>query len=268
MTINNNQSYLNNVNSLNNSALEKIGAGLAINKASDDASGLAIADQLKVEKNSLSQSIGNLNSGIAMSNLAQKGISSQKELLENIKTETIKAMSDTTSLEGREAIADQINKYIEQYNSIAQTTNYNGTNLLKTSGIPSEDELSVVGEDSIISMSKADTTTISDTLEGLMADFTTNKSSRESLLDAIEEGLTTLSNQASEFGSVSNSLESMARNYISARTNTANAESTIRDLNLSEGIASFNKTNLLSQIGHLVQSQSNAVQSRTISLLS
>lgn len=76
--------YNNNIQGFvgaQSSQLEKISSALAINKASDDASGLAIAAQLGLEKSSLAQSMENYTSGIAMSNIAQSGLNSQSELL-------------------------------------------------------------------------------------------------------------------------------------------------------------------------------------------
>jgi flagellin len=269
MTIENNTSYinLNNINNTSSSTLEKIASGLAINKASDDASGLAIADKLGVQKSSISQSLDNFSSGIAMSNIAQDSISEQKSLLENIKTETLKAMNGTTSTEGREAIAEQINKYIDQYEQIADQTNYNGEKLLKTSGDASDD-LSIVGEDSIVELEKADTTSISDKLKSLMSDFVSNPSSMDEMLTVVDEGMDQLASFASDYGSASNSLESMARNYMTAQTNIDNAQSQIQDADISKMVTEFSKTNLQSQLGHLVQSQANAVQNRVVSLLS
>jgi flagellin len=268
MTINN--STYNNINNLNqasSSALEKISSGLAINKASDDASGLAISDKLGVQKSSLVQAVENANSGIAMSNIAQSSINEQKTLLENIKTETLKAMNGTTSTEGREAIAEQINKYIDQYEQVAEQTNYNGQKLLKTSGDTSDD-LSIVGEDSIVELKKADTTSISDRLKSFMGDFVDNPSSMDGILSVVDDGMDQLASFASDYGSASNSLESMARNYMTAQTNIDNAQSQIQDADISKMVTEFSKTNLQAQLGYLVQSQANAVQNRTVSLLS
>ena len=266
MTINNSNN-INNLNINQNNLLERISTGLAINSASDNASGLAISDQLDFDSGALSQSVENANSGVAMSNIAQSGIASQKELLENIKTETLKAMNGTTSQEGREAIATQINKYIDQYEQIADSTNYNGQQLLKTTG-DSSDDLSIVGDDSIISMQKADTTSVSDQLRTLMDDFTTNPDSMSSMLSTVDDASSELASYASEYGSSANALESMARNYMSAQTNIESAKSTILDFDFASGIADFNKTNIQTQVGYLAQSQANAVQSRVVSLLS
>ena len=75
MNINSSYTSLPNINDVQSTSLEKIGSALAVNSASDDASGLAIADALGLQKTSLSQTIDNMNSGIAMGNIAQSGIS-------------------------------------------------------------------------------------------------------------------------------------------------------------------------------------------------
>lgn len=271
MTINNNPSTYNsitNLNSVNNTALERIATGLLINQASDNAAGLAIADQLRTEGSTLSQTIDNANSGIAMANIAQGGMREQQNILDEIKTLTIQANNGTTSAEGRDAIAKQINKYIDQYENIAEQTTYNGTQLLKSSGDPASDDLSISGEEEIVSLQVADTTSISDKLRNIMTDFTTNPDSRKALIGMIDESTTKLSAMEGDFGSAANALQSSVRNYMTAQTNIANAESVIRDLDFTNGIANFNKTNLLSQAGYFAQVQSNAVQSRVLGLLS
>lgn len=267
MNINSSYTTIPNINDVQSTSLEKIGSSLAINSASDDASGLAISDALGLQKASLTQSIENMNSGIAMGNIAQSGIASQKELLENIHTETLKAMTATTSDEGREAIQKQISKYIDQYEQIASSTTYNGDTLLKTSG-DITDDISIVGDETIIDMQKADTTSISDTMKTLMQSFSTDASSREAMLDIVNSGIDKLSSYASDFGSSANAMESSARNSISTEKEIAAANSTIADIDYSKEVSDFSKTNLLSQIGMIVQSQSNAVQSRNIALLS
>ncbi|MEA3352566.1 MAG: flagellin [Campylobacterota bacterium] len=268
-TISNNNisSYINETENAGKKALERVSAGLAINKAADDASGLAIADQLRTQSSSLRQSIDNANSGIAMGNIAQSGINEQEKLLENIKTETLKAITSTTGVEGREAIEKQINKYIDQYEQIAKSTNYNGQQLLKSTGDNALDDISIVAEEEIISLTKSDTTSVSDSLRNYMSDFSSNPNSMESLIEIVDKGIDRLASFSSDWGSASNSMESMVRNSLTAEVNTRNAESVIRDLDFSEGIANFNKSNIQSQVGYLAQSQANAVQSRVVGLL-
>lgn len=263
-----NSSYVNayDISGIQQSSLEKIGSALAINKASDDPAGLTIGSALGVEKSSLSQAVENMNSGIAMSNIAQGGLSQQEKILENIKTETLKAMNGTMSESDREIIGEQINKYIEQYDNIANSTTYNGNTLLKTDGT-SSDDISIVDHESTIEIEKSDTLSISDSLKSFMSDFATNPDSRATLLTALDQGMGQLASFQSDYGSAANQMESSARNSISTETQLASAQSTIMDIDYSKEVSDFSKTNLLSQIGLVMQSQANAIQGRNISLL-
>lgn len=261
-------SYVNayDISGLNQTSLERIGSALAINKASDDPSGLAIGSALGIEKSSLSQAVENMNNGIAMSNIAQAGLSNQNDLLENIKTETLKAMNGTINSDDKEMIAQQISKDIEQFENISNTTTYNGNVLLKTDST-SNDDISIVDKESTITMEKSDTISISDTLKSLMTDFTTNDNSLTSMLNAVEQGINQINTYQSDFGSAANAMESSARNSISTEKEIATAQSTIMDIDYSKEVSSFSKTNLLSQVGLVMQSQANAIQGRNISLL-
>jgi len=264
-----NSSYVNayDVSSLSATSVERLASGQAINSASDDPSGLAISDQLRTQKSVLTQTIENSNSGIAMSQIAQGGMKEQANILSEIQTLSIQALNGTTSQEGREAIAQQISDYVDQYEQIAETTRYNDQTLLKAAGDVTDD-LSIVGEEEIILMSKADTTSISDSLRTFLGDFATNRNSMENMLNTAKLGETELASFASDFGSASNALESSVRNAMTAETNTASARSTILSTDYSKEVSDFSKSNLLTQIGYLMQTQANAHQQRNISLLS
>ena len=128
------QEAASNVNKALNSSLEKLSSGLRINKASDDASGMAIADKLRTQASALGQSISNANSGNALVQIADKAMSEQSNILDIVKQKLIQAGTSTTSTEGREAIRKDINKLLQQFDNIASQTNYNGINLLDTKG--------------------------------------------------------------------------------------------------------------------------------------
>ena len=139
MRINTNVASLNaqesatNTNKLLTSSLEKLGSGLRINKAGDDASGLAIADKLRTQASSMGQGISNGNSASALIQIADKAMSEQSNILDTVKTKLIQAGTSTTSSDGREAIRKDISKLLEQFDAIAGQTNYNGTTLLQQS---------------------------------------------------------------------------------------------------------------------------------------
>ena len=125
------QEAAKNTNNSIASSLEKLSTGLKINKASDDASGLAIADKLRTQVTSINQGISNGNSAVALLQIADKSMAEQSKILDTIKSKLIQANTATTSNDGRTAIAKDVTKLLEQLNNIAEQTNYNGTNLLQ-----------------------------------------------------------------------------------------------------------------------------------------
>ena len=112
------------------SSLEKLSTGLRINKASDDASGLAIADKLRTQATSINQGIANGNSAVTLLQIADKSMAEQSNILDTVKAKLIQANTATTSTAGRNAIAADISKLMTQFDNIAKTTNYNSTDLI------------------------------------------------------------------------------------------------------------------------------------------
>lgn len=128
-SLNAQESAVNTSKSLSNS-LEKLSSGLRINKASDDASGLAIADKLRTQATSIGQGISNGNSAITLLQIADKSMGEQSNILDTIKSKLVQANTDTTSDAGRESIRKDIAKLLTQLDNIAAQTNYNGKSLL------------------------------------------------------------------------------------------------------------------------------------------
>jgi flagellin len=112
------------------SSLEKLSSGLRINKASDDSSGLAIADKLRTQATSIGQGISNGNSAVALLQIADKSMGEQSNILDTIKSKLVQANTDTTSDAGRESIRKDVSKLLTQLDNIAAQTNYNGKSLL------------------------------------------------------------------------------------------------------------------------------------------
>ncbi len=112
------------------SSLQKLSSGLRINSAKDDASGMAIADSLRSQANTLGQAIRNTNDGMGMIQIADKAMDEQIKILDTIKTKATQAAQDGQTTTTRTAIQADINRLIESLDNIAATTSYNGLNLL------------------------------------------------------------------------------------------------------------------------------------------
>ena len=274
----------NTNNSIKNS-LEKLSTGLKINKASDDASGLAIADKLRTQVTSINQGIANGNSAIAMLQIADKSMAEQSTILDTVKAKLIQANTDTTSQDGRTAIAKDITKLLDQLNNIAQQTNYNGTTLLQASatGTSAKSALSFqVGENTRDEIETAEiqanlsgyglTTLKGDVSAGAAASSATaadifTRTMAQDGQTAVDKAITTLNGYRGDIGSTQNQVESAVRNLMTQSTNIKAAESVIRDVDYAAESANFNKLNIISQAGSYAISQANATQQNVLRLL-
>jgi flagellin len=290
-SLNAQESSVNTNNSIKNS-LEKLSSGLRINKASDDASGLAIADKLRTQVTSINQGVANGNSAVALLQIADKSMAEQSNILDTIKAKLIQANTDTTSSAGRVAIAKDVTKLLTQLNNIAEQTNYNGTNLLQnkrsSAGVTLTATRTAQGGLSFqIGEHKDDlikTKSINANVAGY--NLTTLAGAAQSAADAtsgggsiftravasagqkaIDDAITQLNGYRGDIGSTQNQVESAIRNLMTQSTNIKAAESVIRDVDYAQESANFNKLNIISQAGSYAISQANATQQNVLRLL-
>ena len=268
------QEAAKNTNSSISSSLEKLSTGLKINKASDDASGLAIADKLRTQVTSINQGVANGNSAITLLQIADKSMAEQSKILDTVKSKLIQANTATTSSDGRESIRKDITKLLEQLDNIAQQTNYNSTYLLQESATASGVSVALnfqVGEKSsdIISMGsvRANTTGLALTSINALGANGLTSALAASEQATVDTAITTLNGYRGDIGSTQNQVESAVRNLMTQATNIKNAESVIRDVDYAEESANFNKLNIISQAGSYAISQSNAVSQNVLRLL-
>ena len=116
-----------------NGSLEKLSSGLRINKAADDASGMAIADSLRAQSNALGQAIRNANDGVGIIQVADKAMDEQIKILDTIKVKATQAAQDGQTEDTRKMIQQDIIKLMEELDNIAGTTSFNGQSLLSGS---------------------------------------------------------------------------------------------------------------------------------------
>jgi flagellin len=266
------------VNGKLNNSLEKLSTGLRINKASDDASGLAIADKLRTQASSVNQAVDNSNSAVAMMQIADKAMGEQSNILDIIKQKLIQASTATTSAEGREAIRKDISKLASQFDNIASQTNYNGIFLLQAGqanqGGAAEQTFQIGGEPET-TISIAAGVQSNSTGEGFetlaniigLAENGLTADTARSYMDGIDTSLNKLNTFRAEFGSSQIQLESATRNLMTQETNIKAAESVIRDVDYAAESASFSQQNIISQAGTYAASQANTVQQNVLRLL-
>ena len=111
-------------------SLQALSSGLRINTAADDASGLSIANQLRSQSTGLGQAINNANDGIGVMQTADGALDEYENIINTVRTKAIQAASDGQNKDSRQAIQNDINKLLEEANTIATTTQFNGQTLL------------------------------------------------------------------------------------------------------------------------------------------
>ncbi len=144
-------SHMNSVN--NNRALDKslaaLSTGLRINKAADDASGMAIANQLKSQASGLGQAIRNANDGINVAQTADGALEEYTNIINTVRTKSIQAASDGQNANSRKAIQADIDKLLQEANNISKTTSFNGQNLLDGSFQNKEFHIGAYSEETV-----------------------------------------------------------------------------------------------------------------------
>ncbi|UDZ72731.1 flagellin A [Campylobacter jejuni] len=119
-------------------SLSRLSSGLRINSAADDASGMAIADSLRSQANTLGQAISNGNDALGILQTADKAMDEQLKILDTIKTKATQAAQDGQSLKTRTMLQADINRLMEELDNIANTTSFNGKQLLSGNFINQE----------------------------------------------------------------------------------------------------------------------------------
>ena len=264
----NQSSYLNASQSLN-----RIATGLELNKSSDNAANLAIANSLLSQSNGYSQALENTNSAIAATQIASGSTNEQSKILDNVKEKLLQASTDTTSQEGRENILKDIKSQLEQFDKIASSTNYNGQTLLQKSATDKSNsdvqqyQSGLKGED-IIETSGIASNTTAFGLSGLVnqdASTFTAQTARD-FLETVDKSITSLNSIRGEIGTVQNQLESSGRNLMTQRTNTLNAASMF-DTDYAKESSNFSKENILAKMGAFGQVQANFINQQMVSRL-
>jgi len=238
-------------------SLNSLSSGLRINRAADDASGLAIANLLSAQSQGLGQAIRNSNDGIALLQTADGAMEEMGNIAQRIRVLAVQSANDTQSSASRGHIQTEVNELITESNQIRTSTVFNGKALLTTAtfnfhiGHQATDTKAVAIADAGV-LAAQDVSTQAAALTAMG-----NMDTRIAAIDSARAGV----------GAAQNSLESVVRNISVTQVNVAAAESNIRDVDFAAESANFAKHNILAQSGSYAMSQANAVQQNVLRLL-
>ena len=242
-------------------SLNRLSSGLRINRAADDAAGLAIADKLSAQSQGLGQAIRNANDGIGLIQTADGALQEYTQILKRIRTLSVQAANDTQDSTSRSHIQKEVDRLISELDHIANETKFNGKQLLATTASYKFHVGAFSGETTSTTISNATSTNVVGTIQ------VTSQSHAESSIAKMDSAINVIDTLRATLGAAQNQLESTVRNISVTQVNVTAAESQIRDVDFAAESANFNKRNILAQSGSYAMSQANAVQQNVLRLL-
>jgi len=285
--INSHRNYgINNTNIGKN--MEKLSSGFRINRAADDAAGLAISEKMRAQIRGLNMASKNSQDAVSLVQVAEGGMQTIQDILQRIRELAVQASSDTNQdIVDREALDLEVQQLIDEIDEIARITEFNEMPLLDGTfeeGKELDDGSfnlakviqtgANVGQTMAINIKSMDATTIKMRVTETDADGvdinTLNVKSRldaQKTLAAVTVALNNVSMERANLGAYQNRLEYKIRALDNAAENIAAAESRIRDADMAKMMTEFTKNNILFQASTAMLAQANALPQGVLQLL-
>ena len=244
---------------------EKLSSGYKINRAADDAAGLAISEKMRRQVRGLAQASANAQDGISCVQTAEGALSEVHDMLQRMNELAVKASNDTQTTSDRSYINQEVQALFSEINRVASTTTFNEQNLLD--GTFTGKKLAVGAEQSqFISVSISKMTASGIGLTDIKVSGSTNANA-QTAIGLIKNALKQVSKQRSDLGAVQNRLEHTIKNLDNVVENTSAAESAIRDTDMATEMVRYSNNNILAQAGQSMLAQANQANQGVLSLL-
>jgi flagellin len=244
-------------------SLERLSSGLRINRAADDAAGLAISEKLRAQSNGLNQATANAQDGISLIQTAEGALNETHSILQRMRQLTVQAGNDTNGAEERTNIATELTALKGELDRISDTTQFNKQDLLKSGGFTATLQVGAnSGQTMDVSINASDSATLKvDTLD------VTDAAKVATSLTAIDDAISTVSTDRANLGALQNRLQHTINSLSVAAENAAASESRIRDTDMAKEMTSFTRSQILQQAGVSMLAQANQAPQSVLKLL-
>ncbi|WP_026521621.1 flagellin N-terminal helical domain-containing protein [Butyrivibrio sp. VCB2001] len=243
---------------------EKLSSGYKINRAADDAAGLAISEKMRRQVRGLTQASANSQDGISAVQTAEGALNEVHDMLQRMDELATKAANGTLQADDRKYIQQEVNALISEIDRTAQTTTFNERNLLDGTWAGGID-LQVgadAGQTITVVINAMDSTGI-----GVDSLDVTTAGSASSAIDTVKNAINSISSQRADLGAIQNRLEHTIKNLDNVVENTTAAESQIRDTDMAAEMVRYSNNNILAQAGQSMLAQANQSNQGVLSLL-
>lgn len=245
--------------------LEKLSSGYKINRAGDDAAGLAISETMRSQINGLNQAVNNANDAIGLIQTAEGAMTETHSMLQRMKTLSTQAANGTYTATARKNIKAEIDALNSEITRIASTTEFNGEKPLNN-GTKNLTFFIGASADKTNAMTVGQQVMTADALSinDIKVETTTDAFKAMKSVDAAIE---VVSSYRATLGAAQNRLEHTVNNLKVTSENITSAESRIRDTDMADEITAYTKNNILLQAAQSMLSQSNAMPQGVLSML-
>jgi len=249
-------------------SLERLSSGFRINRAGDDAAGLAISENLKAQIRGLKQASRNAQDGVSLVQVAEGSLNEISSILIRLRELSVQAASDTIGPVERQFLNVEYDQLISETDRIADGTEFNGTQLLSGTGSILDFQVGTRNDPNIdrlsFDASKADANAAA---LGINLTSVADKASAQNSLTAIDQAIVSVSAMRADFGAIQNRLQSTISNLAVSVENMAAANSRIRDVDVAEETAELTRNNILLNAGTSVLAQANQTSQTALGLL-
>jgi len=244
---------------------EKLSSGYRVNRAADDAAGLAISEKMRRQVRGLTQASRNAQDGISAVQTAEGALNEVHDMLQRMNELAVQAANDTNMSQDRAYIQSEINALASEISRVASTTTFNEQNLLNGSFAGKNLQVGSEYQQSIkISISSMSATSLGVNATNVKV---SSFGQANSAISKIKKALVSVSKQRSDLGAIQNRLEHTINNLNNVVENTTAAESQIRDTDMATEMVKYSNSNILAQAGQAMLAQSNQSNQGVLSLL-
>ncbi len=246
---------------------EKLSSGYKINRAADDAAGLAISEKMRRQIRGLTQASTNAQDGISCVQTAEGALAEVHDMLQRMNELAVQAANGTQTAADRGYIDQEIQQLKTEIDRVATTTTFNEQCLLD--GTFSGKNLQVGAENDSHQVIEISIAGIKASLIGIDNISVTGDTAdgAKDAIDKIKVALASVSSQRSTLGAVQNRLEHTIKNLDNVVENTTSAESSIRDTDMATEMVRYSNNNILAQAGTAMLTQANQANQNVLSLL-
>ena len=265
----NTYSRLTAANTAKANSLAKLSSGSRINKAGDDAAGLAISEKMKAQIGGLTQAKRNAQDGISLVQTAEGALNESHSILERMRDLTVQGANGTLTDDDRASIDKELNALHAELTRISTDTEFNTQKLFTATAAAGTTFTFQIGANAGQSIVVTVGNMSGESLLGAIANFTVGKAGTNvtKMLGSIDKAIATVSGQRATLGAVQNRLEHTINNLTTTNENLSDANSRIRDVDMAEEMMTFTKSNILSQAATSMLAQANAMPNSVLNLL-